>query len=218
MVLILVDALRRDHLPCYGYERPTAPFLSGAGPPRDRLRERLFDDLVDRPRHGRAVHLALPASAWPRHRPHGGRAPDGTGRCPEAEPHPELCRNHRRGPEGRRLCHLGRGGERQPVPRDGFRPGLRRVSFTAPLARRRLDLEEAGGAASAHSREASLLPVPALHGRARTLRGTPSVLGSETRRRRAPDRGLRQRYPLSRRPSSRDASRASAGSGAPWWR
>lgn len=28
MVLILVDALRRDHLPCYGYERPTAPFLS----------------------------------------------------------------------------------------------------------------------------------------------------------------------------------------------
>lgn len=27
VVLILVDALRRDHLPCYGYAKPTAPFL-----------------------------------------------------------------------------------------------------------------------------------------------------------------------------------------------
>jgi choline-sulfatase len=28
LVVILVDTLRRDHLPGYGYERPTAPFLS----------------------------------------------------------------------------------------------------------------------------------------------------------------------------------------------
>ena len=28
VIVILVDTLRRDHLPCYGYERPTAPFLS----------------------------------------------------------------------------------------------------------------------------------------------------------------------------------------------
>jgi arylsulfatase A-like enzyme len=28
IVLIVVDTMRRDHLPCYGYEKPTAPFLA----------------------------------------------------------------------------------------------------------------------------------------------------------------------------------------------
>ena len=29
VVVVVVDTLRRDHLPFYGYGRPTAPFLSG---------------------------------------------------------------------------------------------------------------------------------------------------------------------------------------------
>ena len=47
VILILVDSLRADHLPIYGYSRPTAPFL-------DRLRE-----------NGRLRHVRLAMASCP---------------------------------------------------------------------------------------------------------------------------------------------------------
>ena len=60
VVLVTVDTLRADHLGCYGYGRPTSPFLDGLAEKGFR-----FEDVLSASSQTAPSHASLFTSLYP---------------------------------------------------------------------------------------------------------------------------------------------------------